>query len=152
MNSKPIFYRGSTRTPTCSRVGSRTQILQECQQAEEFLQEPSSRRLANFVRPQASLPRTTTDKPAYCCMPIIDGKKFFSRTPKCYLRRSWAHDPEDSKNNPLVHACERQADRETSLIVGVGNVSWSMVGLLALTRQKQLAKSRQAVSQPAFQC
>ncbi len=66
------------------------------------LQEPSGRRLANFVRPRASLPRTTKDKPAYRCMPIINGEKFFLRTPKCHLRGSWACDPEDSKSNPMV--------------------------------------------------
>ena len=43
-----------------------------------FLQEPSGRRLANFVRPRASLQRTTKDKPAYCCIPIINGKKIFA--------------------------------------------------------------------------
>jgi hypothetical protein len=116
------------------------------------LQEPSGRRLANFVWPQASLPRTTNNKPVYCCTLIIDGKKIFSRTLKCYLQQSWAHDPEDSKNDSLVPARERQANRETSLILGVDHLSWSTVGLLALTRQKQLAKSRQAVSQPASRC
>ncbi len=77
---------------------------------------------------------------------------FFSRTPKCYLRRSWARNHEDSKIDPMVQAHERQANRETSLVIGIGHISWSMVGLLALTRQKQLAKSRQAASQPASQC
>jgi hypothetical protein len=67
-----------------------------------FLEDPSCRRLADFVRPQASLPRTTKDKPGYCCTPIIDGEKFFSRTPKCYLRWSWDLDPEDSKSKPMV--------------------------------------------------
>jgi hypothetical protein len=52
---------------------------------------------------------------------------------------SWAHDPEDSKINPLVQGRERRANREPSLVVGRGHVSWSMLGLLALTRQKQLA-------------
>jgi hypothetical protein len=43
-----------------------------------FLKDPSCRRLADFVRPRASLPRTTNNKPAaYCCTPIIDGKKTF---------------------------------------------------------------------------
>ncbi len=116
------------------------------------LQDSSGRRLANFMQPQASLPRTTKNKPAYCCMPIIDGKKIFSRTPKCYLRWSWARDPEDFKNDPMVQACECQADREPSLVVGRGHVSWLMLGLIALTRQKQLAKLRQAASQPASQC
>ncbi len=119
---------------------------------ERCFWEPSGRRLANFVWPQASLPRTTKDKPAYGYMPIIDSKKILSWTPKCYLWLSWAHNPEDSKNNPLVRARERQANRETSLVVGRGHISWLMVGLLALTRQKQLAKSRQATSQPASQC
>ncbi len=126
--------------------------LQECQQAEEFLQEPSDRRLANFVQPPISLPRTTKDKPVYSCMPINDGKTFFSRTSKCYLRQGQAHNPVDSKINPLARACERQANREPSLILGVGRVSWLMMGLVALTRQKQLAKSRQAASQPAPRC
>jgi hypothetical protein len=117
-----------------------------------FCWEPSVRRLTNTVRLQASLLRTTKDKPAYCCTPIIEGKKIFSRTPKCYLRQSWAHDPENSKIDPLVRARERRANREASLIVSIGHVSWSMKGLLALTKQKQLAKLRQGVSQPASQC
>ncbi len=65
-----------------------TGVLQECRQASFkahknanklriFCQEPSCRRLVNFVRPWASIPRTTKDKPAYCCTPIIDGKKNF---------------------------------------------------------------------------
>ncbi len=140
-----------------------TGALQECWQASfkacknakkqrTCFWEPSGRRLANFVRPRASHPRTTKNKPAYRCTPFIDGKKIFLRTPKCYLRWSCAHNPEDSKNDPLVHARGRRANRETSLVIGRGRISWSMVGLLALTRQKQLAKSRQATSQPASQC
>ncbi len=38
-------------------------------------QEPSDGRLANFVRPWVSLLRTTKDETAYCCTPIINGKK-----------------------------------------------------------------------------
>ncbi len=116
------------------------------------LQEPSDGRLANFVQPRASLPRTTKDEIAYCCTPIIDGKTTFLRTLKCYLRQSWSHDPEDSKSKPMVQARERRADGEPSLVVSRGHVSWSILSLIALTRQKQLAKSRQAASQPASQC
>jgi hypothetical protein len=105
----------------------------------ESLQEPSGRRLANFVRLQASLPRTIKNKPAHRCTPIIDGEKFFLRTPKCYLQQSWAHNPEDSKNNPMVQVRKCQANREPSLVIGRGHVSWSMLSLIALTRQKQLA-------------
>ncbi len=47
--------------------------------------EPSGRRLANFVRPRVSLPRTTKDKPAYRCMPIIDGKKNIFKDPQVPL-------------------------------------------------------------------
>ncbi len=140
-----------------------TGALQECWQASFKVRknanklrrcfwEPSGRRLANFVRPRASLPRTTKNKPAQCCTLTIGGKKVLSRTPKCYLQWSWAHGPEDSKNNPLVRACKRRANRETNLVIGRGHISWLMVGLLALTRQKQLATSRQAKIQPASQC
>jgi hypothetical protein len=104
------------------------------------------------VRLQASPPRTTKDKPAYCCMPIINSKKIFLRTPKCHLQQSWARDPEDSKSKPMVQAHERRADGEPSLVIGRGHVSWTILSLIALTRQKQLAKSRQAASQPASQC
>jgi hypothetical protein len=114
-----------------------------------FLEDPSCRRLANFVRPQASLPRTTKNKPAYRCTSIIDGKKIFLRTPKCYLWQSQACHPNDTKSKPMVQARERQANGEPSLVVGSGHVSWTMLSLIALTRQKQLAKSRQAASQPA---
>ncbi len=139
-----------------------TGALQECQQASFkahknadklriFHQEPSCRRLANFVWPQASLLRTTKDKPAYCCTPIIGGEKFFWRTPKCHLRQSWSCDPEESKSKPMVQARERRANGEPSLVVSRGHFSWTMLSLIALTRQKQLAKSRQAASQPASQ-
>jgi hypothetical protein len=140
-----------------------TGALQECRQASFeahknanklriFCQEPTCRRLADFVRPQASLPRTTKDKPAYCCMPIINGKKIFSRTPKCHLWQSQARDPEDSKSKPMVQVRERQADGEPSLVISRGHVSWTMLSLIALVRQKQLTKSGQAACQPASQC
>ena len=82
---------------------------------------------------------------------MINGRKFLSRTPECYLWRSCAHDPEDSKSNSLVCMHKRQAIREPSLIIGVGHVSWLMMGLLALTRQKQLIKSSQ-VKSPSKAC
>jgi hypothetical protein len=150
-----LWIQSLSSTEAQQECGQAEELLfsrQECQQAEDFCQEPSGRRLANFVRPQASLLRTTKDKPAYCCTLIIDGKIIFLRTPKCYLRRSWAHNPEDSKNNPLLRAQECQADRETSLVVGRGHISWLTVGLLALTRQKQLTKLRWATNQPVSQC
>jgi hypothetical protein len=81
------------------------------------LQEPSGRRLARFVRPQASLPRTTKNKPAHNCMPIIDGKKIFSRTLPCYLRRSWTRVPDDSKKIPW---CEHPSAKPT------GSPVWSL--------------------------
>ncbi len=96
---------------------------------------------------RASLPRTSKNKPVYCCTPIIDGGKFLSRTPKCYLRQSCAHDPKDSKIDPLVHARKRQVDREPSLVIGRGHLSWSTLSLLALTRQKHLAKLSQVPNQ-----
>jgi hypothetical protein len=49
------------------------------------LQEPSDGRLANFVRPRASLPRTTKDETAYCCTPIIDGRKILFEDPEVLL-------------------------------------------------------------------
>ncbi len=125
---------------------SSKETQQECQQASfkarknadklRTLREHSCRRLVDFVRPQVSLPRTTTDKPAYCCTLIIGGKKIFSRTLKCYLRQSWACDPEDSKSKPMVRALERQANEEPSLVISRGHISWTMLSLIALTRQK----------------
>ncbi len=91
---------------------------------------------------------------AHCYTPIIDGEKIPSRTLKGNSRRSWAHDPEDSKSNPLVWAREHQAKREPSPVVGEGCISWLMVSLLALTKQMQLAKSspqaRHVSSKTAF--
>ncbi len=116
-----------------------------------FFKNSSGSRLANFTRSWASLPRTYKDKPAHCCTPIIDGKKIPSRTPKCNSRKSWAHNPNDSKSNPLVCAYERQANRESSLIVGRGHICWLMVSLLALSRQKQLTKSSQQCKACLFQ-
>ncbi len=147
MPSGPNFYKGSTRMPTSFLHGT-----QECQQAEDFCQEPSCRRLANFVRQQASLPRTTKDKPVYRCTPIINGKKIFWRTLNCHSRRCWAREPEDSKSKPMVQAHDRQANGEPNLVVGKGHVSWTVLSMIALTRQKQLAESGQSASQPASQC
>ncbi len=79
-------------------------------------------------------------------MLIIDGRKFLSRTPKCYLQRSWAHDPVNSKIDPQVRMPKRRANREPNLIVVRGHVSWLMLSLLALSRQKQLVKSSQVKS------
>ncbi len=81
----------------------------------------------------------------------LTAKKIFLRTLKCHLQRSWARDPEDSKSKPMVRARERQADGEPSLVVGRGHVSWTMLSLVAPTRQNQLAKSRQTASQPVSQ-
>jgi hypothetical protein len=127
------LYRNTKKLKSCSFQDKNANKLRS------FFWEPSGRRLANFVRSRASLPRTTKNKPAYHCTWIIDSGKFFSRTPKCYLQWSWAHDPEYSKIDLLVGAHERQANRELSLVVSICHVSWSMMGLLALTRQKQLA-------------
>jgi hypothetical protein len=102
---------------------------------------PTSGRLANFTQSQGSLPRTTKEKLVHCYMPIIEGGKFPSRTLKCDSRQSWAHKFKDSKSNLLVRVRERRAQREPSLIVGKGCISWLVVSLLALTRQKHLAKS-----------
>ncbi len=148
MNSKPIFLQRLNK--------NKDKLRADCFQDKNAnklpsLQEPSDGRLANFVQLQASLPRTTKDKTAYHCTPIIDGKKIFSRILKCYSWRSWACDPEDSKSKPVVRARERQADGEPSLVVNRGHISWTMLRLMALKRQKQLAKSRQAASQPASQ-
>ncbi len=62
---------------------------QECRQAAEFAR-TFWWEIANFVWPRACLSRTNKEKPVYCCTPIIDGKKIFLRTLKCFSRRSWA--------------------------------------------------------------
>ncbi len=146
MNSKPNFYRGATRIQQASFKAHKN-----ANKLRIFCQEPSCSRLANFVWPRASLPKTTKDKPAYCCTPIINGKKIFLRTPKCHLRRSWSHDPENSKSKPMVRACECRADEKPSLILGRGHISWMILSLIALTKQKQLTKPSQRESQPASQ-
>jgi hypothetical protein len=43
----------------------------------------------------------------------------------------------------MVRVREHQANGEPSLVVGIGHVSWTVLSLIALTRQKQLSKSRQ---------
>ncbi len=39
-----------------------------------------------------------------------------------------------------MHTRKRCTKREPSLVVGIAQISWLMVSLLALTKQKQLAK------------
>ncbi len=68
-DGKPGAHFYKTRAPT------------SCQ----FFWEPSDGRLADFVRPRASLPRTAKDKPAYFCTPIIDGKKNLFEDPEVLL-------------------------------------------------------------------
>ena len=79
-------------------------------------------------------------------------KNILLRTLKCYLQWSWACDLENSKSKPVVRARERKADGEPSLVVGRGHISWTMLSLITLARQKQLAESGQAASQAASQC
>ncbi len=156
---KPLLLLGSfTRTPTSGR---RWPILVDPIFYRELYK--NTNKLRSFYKNllvgdwpilcgrEQAFPRTSKDKLAHCCSPIIDGGKFLSRTPKCYLWQSWAHNPEDSKIDPLVRADKRQANREPSLVVGVGHISWLIMGLLALTRQKQLAMSRQAGNQQVSQ-
>ena len=64
---RPIVFK--TRIPTSCKI----------------FQEPSDGRLANFVRPRASLPRTTKDETAYCCTPIIDVRKILFEDPEVLL-------------------------------------------------------------------
>jgi hypothetical protein len=137
-----------------------TGALQGCRQASFmahknanklriFCQEPSGRRFADFVQLRASLPRTTKDKQVYRYMPIINSKNSFW-VPRSATRGGG--DPEDSKSKLMVQVREHRADGEPSLVVGRGHIlSWTMLSLIALTRQKQLAKSAQAASQPASQ-
>jgi hypothetical protein len=86
MNSQPILLQRLNKNDDKPRAD----YFQD-KNADKLpsLQEPSDGILANFVRPRASLPRTTKNETAYCCTPIINGEKFFSRTLKCYLQRSW---------------------------------------------------------------
>jgi hypothetical protein len=148
MNSQPILLQRLNKNDDKPRANC---FQDKNANKLPSLQEPSDGRLANFVQPRASHTRTTKDKTAYCCTPIINGKKIFLRTLKRYLQQSWARDPEDSKSKPMVRALEHRANGEPSLVVGRGRVSWMMLSLIALTRQKQLTKSRQAASQPASQ-
>jgi hypothetical protein len=109
--------------------------------------------LAGFIWPQASLPRTTKNKPTHHCTPIIDGKKIFSRTLKCYLQQSWYRDPEDSRNNPMVRGRKRQANREPSLVVDRGHISWLMLlGIHSSNKAKAacLAKTSSKPTSLAF--
>jgi hypothetical protein len=97
--------------------------------------------LKHIFKLQTSLPRNNRGKLAHCYTLIIDGEIFSSRTPKSNSWRSWAHWSEDSVRNFLVHVRKRQAKREPSLVVGKGHISWMMVSLLTLAKQKQLARS-----------
>ncbi len=88
--SSSSFFASYAQRPMALWIHSPTSTgaLQECRQASfkapknankmrMCFWDPSCRRLADFVWPRASLPKTTKDKPAYCCTPIIDGKKTF---------------------------------------------------------------------------
>ncbi len=146
MNSQPNFYRGSTRMLTSFLQGT-----QECQQAEDFLSRTFLQEIGRFCASASKPSKDHQGQGSVLLHANHQRQKIFLRTLKCHLQRSWSHDPEDSKSKPMVQACKRQADGEPSLVVGRGHVSWTMLSLIALTRQKQLAKSRQAESQPASQ-
>jgi hypothetical protein len=105
----------------------------------------------NFVWPQASLRGTPRQDKPHHCMPIIDSKASFSRTLKRYSRRSWASGPDCLMSKPVVQARGRRANRDCSWVVGRGRINSTMLSLVALAWQKQLARSWQAASQPASQ-
>ena len=62
---------------------------------------------------------------SYChrYAPIIDGDIGPPRTPKCDSRQSWTHESVHSTSKTLVRAHERRVKRESSLVVGVANIS-----------------------------
>ncbi len=151
MNSyalKPIFYRGSTRT-----MASRGPIFtrQECRQAAEFAR-TFCWEIGQFHAAASKPSKDHQGQDSVSLHADHRRQKNLFETRKCYSRRSWASDPEDSKNKPMVQARECRADGEPSLVVGRGRISWTMLSLMALTRQKQLAKSWQAASRSASQC
>ncbi len=92
------------------------------------------------------------DKPAYhCCTLIIDSGISFWRTLKCYLWRSRASGPDRPKSKPVVRAHERRANGDHSLVIGRCRIGWTMLSMIALAWQKQLAWLWQAASQPESQ-
>ena len=73
---------------------------------------------------------------------IIDGDIGPPRTPKRNLRRSWTHESVHSTSETQVRAHERRAKRESSLVIGAADISWTATRQLALTAWRQLAKNQ----------
>ncbi len=131
-------------------MASKQPFNQECQQAA-VSREPSDGGLANFVQPWASLSGTLRQASHHYCTQIINGGASFWRTLKCYLRRIRASGPDRLKSEPVVRARERRAEGDHSPVVGRGCINLTMLSLIALAWQKQLARSWQAASQPVSQ-
>ena len=78
----------------------------------------------------------------HCCTPIIGGNIGPPRTPKCYSRQCWALESINSFSDTLVRGRERRTKRESSLVLGAADISWTMISQLALTARRQLTKNR----------
>jgi hypothetical protein len=67
------------------------------------------------------------NSPAAQNAPIIDGNIGPPRTPNRDSRRSWACESVRSTSETLVRTRERRTKRESSLVVGVADISWTAI-------------------------
>ncbi len=76
-------------------------------------------------------------------MPIIDGGRCPTRTPKRNLQQSWHFGAVDSKSNFLARPHERLAGSKPSLVIGFGHISCLMIA-----SWRQQSKSSKPTSVP----
>jgi hypothetical protein len=134
LNSNPSIYWGvTTNTPSVGRAA----IFKWSESREQAFQGP---------------PRPSWH---FCNPPIIDTWKFAKGTPKCYSWWICTHKPVNSKSNGLVCACEHCAKREPSLTIGMADISWVVLLMLALEEAKAgmpkaVPKCRMCTQRPCF--
>jgi hypothetical protein len=81
------------------------------------------------------------------CSKFCDGRIEFSPITGIWIRRLQAYRwIQQFHENKVAHG-----DREPSLAVGRGHVSWSMLGLIALTSSLP-SQGKQQANQPCFSC
>ncbi len=123
----------------CLHLTSLVTLISNPLPTEEFLQNATGMRVANSTRLQEpSKDHQGQVNIIATCQSLTAGN-----TPQglhSATCESWAYEHIHSKGDLLVHAHNRCAKREPSLVIGIANVSWLVVSLLGLIKQKQLAR------------
>ena len=86
--------------------------------------------------------RPPKPRQCHCWALIIDGNIGPTRTPKCNWWQSWAPESITFTSDTLVRVRERRNKKESSLVVGIANISQTVLSQLALKTQRQPTKNQ----------